>query len=210
MTISATILRVVPRRSLVRNASISIVLAMIPVFGVLYWFAAPNHSWLLVFVVHVAVSIAAVGLLLRQLTVYTEVTTTELAGRGIFSPLQRIPLERIASVVIVPTYVGQSLDSEQQLLVRDASGARLFRMRGNSWNAGDLTAVAEALPGVPAILQEPISIGTFFRSYPGSAYWFENKPWLWAVLGALFVALAVAIAAWVMTVLGMPVGFLRA
>ncbi len=191
-----------------RTAFVSIVLAMIPVFGVLYWFAAQHNSWKLVFVVHVVVSVAAIALLLRQLTVYTAVTATELIGRGIFSPLQHVPLGSIASVVIVPTYAGQSLDPEQQLLVRDASGKRLFRMRGNFWQPGDLVAVAEALPGELVIVQEPISIRTFFRSYPGSAYWFEDKPVLWIAVGVLAVLLAVTIAAWVMTILGMPVALL--
>ncbi|HEY4226535.1 MAG TPA: hypothetical protein VGM70_12050 [Pseudolysinimonas sp.] len=188
----------------------SIVLAMIPVFGVLYWFAAQHGSWHLVFVVHLAVSAAAIAVLLRQLTVYTAVTASELVGRGIFSPLERVPLERIASVVIVSTYVGQSLDAEQQLLVRDASGRRLFRMRGSFWPPGALVAVADSLPGEPVILREPISFRTFFTTYPGSAYWFENKPMLWIAVGVLMVGLAVAIAAWVMTILGMPVALLPA
>src|ERR1700754_842556 len=75
ITVTASTLRIVPRRSLMRTAFISIVLAMIPVFGVLYWFAVQHGSWQLVFVVHLAVSAAAIALLLRQLTVYTAVTT---------------------------------------------------------------------------------------------------------------------------------------
>jgi hypothetical protein len=209
MTATVTTVRVRPRRSLMSTAFVSIVLAMIPVFGVLYWFALQHGNWWLVFVVHLAVTIACLATLGRQLTVFTEVTDTELIGRGIFSPMLRVPLSAIASVVVVPTYVGQSPDPVLQLLVRDESGTPLFRMRGNFWNTDDLKAVAGALPARPIFVHEPISIREFYRDYPGSAYWFQNKPALWIVVFALAVLLTGAVAAWVMTILGMPVGFLR-
>jgi len=121
MTATVTTLRVRPRRSLMTTAFVSIVLTMIPVFGVLYWFAIQHGSWMLVFVVHLAVTIACLATHGRQLTVFTAVTETELVGNGIFSPVVRIPLTAIASVVVVPTYIGQSLEPVPQLLVRDAS-----------------------------------------------------------------------------------------
>ena len=208
MTATMTTVLVRPRRSLMTTAFFSIVLAMIPVFGVLYWFAAQHGSWWLVFVVHLAITIACLATLGRQLTVYTAVTDTELIGRGIFSPMLRVPLSDIASVDIVPTYIGQSPDAVPQLLVRDASGARLFRMRGSFWSSDDLTAVADALPVPTTTAHEPMSIREFYRSYPGSAYWFQNRPALWIAVVVLAVVAAVAVATWVMTIFGMPVGFL--
>jgi len=208
MTATGTHLRVRPRRSLLATAFVSIVLAMIPVFGVLYWFATQHGSWALVFVVHLAVTIACLATLWRQLTVFTAVTDTELVGNGIFSPTVRVPLSAIASVVMVPTYIGQSPDPVLQLLARDASGARLYRMRGNFWRPEDLKAVANALPVTPTYVEEPISIREFYRTYPGSAYWFQNKPALWVVVFVLAVVGIVAVAAWVMRIFGMPVGFL--
>jgi hypothetical protein len=196
-----------PRRSLLTTAFVSIVLAMIPVFGVLYWFSIEHRSWLVVLIVHALVMIAAVVVLARQLTVYSAVTRTELVGRGIFSPLIRVPLTAIASVDLVDTYVGQAPESTTQLLVRDAEGRRLFRMRGNFYQDGDLQRIASALPVRARVTTEPVAIGEFFRTYPGSAYWFEHRPILRAVVFALALAAALVIAAWVMTILGMPVGF---
>ena len=49
------------------------------------------------------------------------------------------------------------------VLVRDAGGARLFRMRGNYWNDGDLDRVAEVLPVAPITVTEPIDLRDFFR-----------------------------------------------
>jgi hypothetical protein len=196
-----------PKRSLLTTGFVSIVLAMIPLFGVLYWFSLEHDSWLVVFIVHILVVIAAIIVLLRQLTVFSAVTATELRGNGIFSPLVRVPLSAIASVDLVETYVGQAPDSATQLLVRDAEGRRLYRMRGNFYQEGDLERIAAALPVPATVSSEPIPLNEFFRSYPGSAYWFEHRPILRGVIFAAALIAALAIAAWVMTILGMPLGF---
>jgi hypothetical protein len=202
-----TVVTVRPRRSLIRTGFISVVLAMIPLFGVLYWFSIEHGSWLVVFVVHVIVTVAFLVTSARQLTVFSAVTETELIGRGIFSPMVRVPLDKIASVHLVETYVGQAPESVTQLLVTDDEGKRLFRMRGNYYRDGDLKAIASALPVPAQVAAEPIELPEFFRTYPGSAYWFEHRPILRIVVFAVALALALAIAAWVMTILGMPVGF---
>jgi hypothetical protein len=108
-------------------------------------------------------------------------------------------------VDIVPVYVGQSPETVPQLLVRDAEGRRLYRLRGTFWHAGDLTKVAEALPVPARIAPEPMSFAEFFAAYPGSAYWFENRPWLMAGLLAVCIAASIAVAVGVMVLLGMPI-----
>lgn len=203
----STLVTVRPRRSLLTTGFVSIVLAMIPLFGVLYWFSFEHGSWFIVFVVHLIVLLAAVVVLVRQLTVYSAVTKTELVGRGIFSPLIRVPLSQVARVDLVETYVGQAPESVTQLLVRDADGKRLFRMRGSFYHDGDLPKIAAALPVKPDVVAEPIGLTEFFRSYPGSAYWFEHRPILRVVVFAVALGAALVIAAWVMTILGMPIGF---
>lgn len=193
MASTTTSVLVRPRRSLVSTAFISIVLGMLPVFGVLYWFGVQHGSWMLVLIVHLVMVVVSVAAMLRQLTVFTSVSATELTGRGIFSPLERVPLDRIASVTLVPTYIGQAPDPVQQLLVRDAAGHRLFRMRGTFWHPGDLAAVAAALPVPATVVKEPISIREFYRLYPGSAYWFEDRPSVRVAVVVLAVLVVVAI-----------------
>ncbi len=202
-----TLVTVRPRRSLITTGFISVVLAMIPLFGVLYWFSIEHDSWFLVFIVHAIVTVLCLLVVVRQLTVYSAVTKTDLVGRGIFSPLIRVPLDKVGAVHLVETYVGQAPEPVTQLLVTDDDGRRLFRMRGNFYREGDLKAIAAALPVKAQVVAEPIGITEFFRSYPGSAYWFEHRPILWIVVFAVSVALALALAAWVLTILGMPVGF---
>ena len=202
-----TLVTVKPRRSLITTAFISVVLAMIPLFGVLYWFAGEHGTWLVVLIVHAFVTVLCILAVARQLTVYSAVTETELVGRGIFSPLVRVPLDKIAAVYLIETYVGQAPESVTQLLVTDDDGKRLFRMRGNYYEPGELPALAAALPVAPQVVSEPIGITEFFRTYPGSAYWFEHRPVLWVVVFAVSLVIAIAATAWIMTVLGMPVGF---
>lgn len=205
---SATALVTVrPRRSLIMTGFISIAVAMVPVFGVLYWFSIEHHSWPAVLVVHVLVTLLAIVIAVRQMMVHSAVTETELIGNGIFTPMVRVPLSQIASVDLVETYVGQTPESVTQLLVRDASGRRLFRMRGNFYPDGALASIAAALPVSPEVISEPISIAEFFRAYPGSAYWFERRPVLRFAVFVAALGIALVIAAWVMTILGMPVGF---
>ena len=182
-----------PRRSLMRTAFISVVLGMLPIFAVLYWFGSRNGSWPIVLCVHSALVVASLLTLVRQLRVFSAVSATELSGNGIFSPVERIPLGAIASVTLVPTYVGQVPEPVQQLLALDARGHTLFRMRGNFWHPGDLTAIATAIPVPSTVVKEPIGIQEFFDTYPGSAYWFENNPALRVgiVIGAIAIVLGV-------------------
>ncbi len=200
-----TVVRIAPRRSLLISALISIVVVLVPVSALLYWFAIPRGEWLWVVVVQAIVVVAGLTLLLRQLTVDTVVADGELRGRGIFSPMVRVPLEKIATVDIVPVYVGQSPETVPQLLVRDADGRRLYRLRGTFWHARDLAKVAEVLPVSPRIVPEPMSYPEFFAAYPGSAYWFENRPWLIAALVGVVAAACIAVAVAVMTLLGIPI-----
>jgi hypothetical protein len=208
VTVEGTRVLVKPRRSLLTTALLSAALAFIPVFGVLYWFAIDHGSWQAVAIVNVVVVLIGLALVARQLTVHAEVTETELRGNGIFTPMVHVPLDRIRSVILVPTYIGQAPDAVTQLLVRDARGRRLFRMRGNFWHAEDLRAVADSLPVRTVVVDEPIALSDFFRTYPDSAYWFEDKPGLRIVLIGGLIAAALGIAVWVMTILGMPIGFI--
>lgn len=208
VTVEGTRVLVKPRRSLLTTALLSAALAFIPVFGVLYWFAIDHESWQAVAVVNIVVVLLGVALVARQLAVHAEVTETELRGNGIFTPLVTVPLERVRSVLLVPTYVGQAPEAVTQLLIRDSRGRRLFRMRGNFWNPADLRAVADSLPVRVVVIDEPMPLSEFFSAYPGSAYWFEDKPGLRVVLIGGLIAVALAIAVWVMTILGMPIGFM--
>ncbi len=200
-----TVVRVAPRRSLLVSGLVSILLVLLPISALLYWFAGPRGQGGWVALAQAIVVGASLTMLFRQLTVDTVVADGELRGRGIFSPMVRVPLTRIAKVDLVPVYVGQSPETVPQLLVRDAGGARLFRLRGTYWHTGDLEKVAQALPVPTTVAAEPMSISEFFAAYPGSAYWFENRPWLVAGVLAVVIGAGIAVAWGIMTLFGMPI-----
>ncbi|QEO08721.1 hypothetical protein [Protaetiibacter larvae] len=197
-----------PKYSLLSNAFAAIGLATAPVFAVAYWFAASRGG--IEFVAIANVVVVAIGLLLlwRQLRIFAAVTETELIGNGIFTRLVRVPLADITEVRLVPTYQGAAPDPTVQLLVTGAGGRRLFRMRGNFWHEGDLKAIAAALPLPLETVADPLTMHDFFRAYPGSAYWFEDRRLLQILLIAAAALVAFAAALGIMLLLGLPVRFL--
>lgn len=197
MTAERTVVLARPRTGLLLTAMWSLVLAMIPTFGVLYIVGAGNGAWTWVLAAQAVIVGACAALAIRQLTVHTRVTETEIMGRGIFSPFIRVRLDAIATAVIVKTYTGDNPETVEQLLLRDADGTRLYRMRGNFYEPGALHRVAEALPVTASIVAEPMPISQFFVDYPTSEYWFENKPalrFIWIPVGLLLVLIAAALA----------------
>lgn len=199
------VLRIVPRRSLLVSALVSSLVVVIPLSALFFWFAIPRGQAIFVVLALGILVVVAAAILMRQLCVDTVITATELRGRGIFSPLVRVPLDSIASVALVPSYVGQAAEPVTQLLVRDADGHRLFRLRGNYWHPGDLRKVASALPVATTVIAEPMTLSEFYAAYPGSAYWFENRPWVTVALFAVVVAICVGISLGVMRLLDMPI-----
>lgn len=183
-----------PRRSLLATAFVSILLATSPVFAVLYWLAAEDQSlWIPVLVVHLGLFFAGVGLFLRQLMVFTRLDDEELYGNGFFTPTIRVRLDDIAEVIMADTHVGIQPDPVTQLLIRNADGRRLYRMRGNYWHRSDLETLVAALPVEVTLRPKPMRMGEFFRDYPGSAYWFEGRPWI-NVLGVVALLALVTVA----------------
>jgi hypothetical protein len=193
---AAAVVRVRPRAGLLGTAAITSVVVTSPLFAVLYWLGIAAGTWPIVLVAHAAVLLGCVLIGLRQLSLFVEVRDGRLRGNGIFTPLEQVELARIARVDLVDTYVGLNPTPVRQLLVRDAEGARLFRMRGNFWRPGDLERIAAALPVPPVTVTEPIDLREFFRRYPGSAYWFENKPavTILAIAAGLIAVVAIAAA----------------
>jgi len=194
-----------PRRALLATAFVSILLASSPIFAVLYWLTSDERGvWIPVLVVHLALFLSGIGLFIRQLMVFTTLTDDELCGNGIFSPVVRVRLDDIAEVVVVDTHIGLQPEPITQYLVRDRAGRRLYRLRGNYWHVADLDALVDALPVEATRVAAPVKLREFFRAYPGSAYWFEGRPWI-QVLGVLgLIAVVTGVLLWTMALVGIP------
>lgn len=202
------VVRVRPKFSLLSNGFSAVVLATAPPYGVAYWFAARHGEAGLVLLAGAGILVIGGLLLWRQLRIYSEVTETELRGNGIFTPLVRVPLADIREVLLVPTYLGAAPEPVLQLLVTDARGRRVYRSRGNFWHEADLITLAAALPVRYELVSEPMSLRDFFRTYPGSAYWFEARRSIQVTLVAALAVLGFIAMTLVMLALGLPVRFI--
>ncbi|TPW77343.1 hypothetical protein [Schumannella soli] len=191
MTTPTTLVYARLRRSILVGAITALVLALVPVTVAL---VVLGDGLLPTVLIESAIVIACVVIGLRQLTIHVRLTDRELSGNGIFSPMVRVDLDDVHEVLLVPTFVGSAPEPVLQLLVRDATGRRLFRLRGNFWDDGLLEKLAAALPVPVQTIAEPVTSKSFFETYPGSEYWFENKPWLRvaAILGVGLLVLGVA------------------
>lgn len=190
------------------NAFAAILLGTAPILGVAYWFASVKGGVELVVIATVVVLVVGLLLVWRQLSVYSALTDTELMGNGIFSPMVRVKLADIREVQLVPTYLGAAPEPALQLLVSGDHGERLFRMRGNFYHKKELRAFAASLPVPVETTKEPMALQDFFRAYPGSAYWFENRRPLQVAIVAVALLLALAAAVAIMSALGLPIRFL--
>ncbi|GAB3132250.1 YdbT family protein [Marisediminicola antarctica] len=196
--------RVVPRRILVRNALWSYLLISLALFGSLYYLSIPRGTWPGLVAGQLVTILVCLTAYLRYRLTYIEVTTESIIERGFFGFTRRIPLSRVATTVLAETYRSHAPDSTPQLVVRDAAGRRLLRMRGTFWSLAAIRRVADAT-GVPTEhYPDPITSREFFANFPGSAYWFEHRPALFVVTVLAVFAVSLAVVLGLMWLAGIP------
>lgn len=207
--VPAFVVKVHPRRSLVRNGVLSYALLSLPLFATLYFFSTSSAVWFSVLSVHALTLAIAALAYLRFTAVFIGVTSTAIYERGFLGRSRVIWLSKVATAALVYTYRSSSTETLPQVLVRSTDNNRVLRMRGIFWSETDMRAVAAVITASAAIAlderHEPITAGTFFAEYPGSAYWFENRPAIIvaAVIVTLLVALGVVLG--FMALMGIPV-----
>ena len=180
---------------LLRDGVLSYLFGALPVFAVLYLLGIPHGNGPLVALLHLAsLPTILVAVALHRRT-FIEVTATEILEQGYFGGIRSSPIARVHSVTRVETYLADTSDTVPQLLVTDADGLLLLRMRGIFWPEASMDAVSAALGGATGRPLEPMATGELFRRFPGSRYWFEQNPL------ALGIAIAAAIA---FAAVGMP------
>lgn len=207
--VPAFVVKVHPRRSLVRNGVLSYVLLSLPLFGTLYFFSTSSAVWFSVFSVHMLTLGIAALVYLRFTAVFIGVTSTAIYERGFLGRQREMCVAKVATAALVYTYRSSSTESSPQLLVRCTDNNRVLRMRGIFWSEADMRSVAAVITSSAAIVlderTEPVTARTFFAEYPGSAYWFENRPAV--IVAAVIVTLlaALALVLGFMAFMGIPV-----
>ena len=199
------LLRLTPKKGMLRGVVWSILLVTVPVLGALFFLGLGNGSW----PIALAGLVLSVGLCLIGFSLYRStfigVATTTIEERGFWGGKSSSPRAEIASIVLAKIYTAAAPDPLPQLIVRTAEGSRMLRMRGIYWTLDDMRSVVVALDASPSLPIETMTAEEFFTRYPGSAYWFEERP-LFRVLVVIagFVVGAAAILG-IMRVLGFPI-----
>jgi hypothetical protein len=189
-----------------RTGLLSYLLLSIPLFGALYVLSVPNGTWNVALAFQL-LTLVAVGLaFIRYRRTYIGVTSESLEERGFFSRLISIPLAGVHAAVLVETYRSSSAETVHQLLLSGVDGQRMLRMRGAFWHEATMRQLVATL-GIPvAERNDPMTKAAFFSEYPGSAYWFENRPAIavLAIVGGLVVILGLVLS--MMAMMNIPLG----
>jgi hypothetical protein len=166
----------------------------------------PSGSWPITVVAEgITLVLLGFGYYLFQ-TTYPVVSATHFTERGFFGRPVITPISEVRSTVIAHTTSTSPSETLPQLIVRNAHGQRILRMRGVFWTEESIRAAAAAL-GTP--LDEPVDPVTskqFFELYAGSAYWFENRRGVAIGIIVLAVVACVGIVLGLMRMLGLPFG----
>jgi hypothetical protein len=187
-----------PRAELMRTGLLSYLLLSIPLFGALYFLSAPDGPWGVALVFHL-LTLAVVGLAYIQYRrTYIGVTVDFLEERGFLTKVISIPLASVQSAVLVETYRSSSAETVHQLVLSGVDGQRMLRMRGTFWHETAMRQLVATL-GIPVTERvEAMTKKAFFAEYPGSAYWYENRP----------VIAVLAIAGGLIAILGLDLGLM--
>ncbi|MCU1639425.1 MAG: hypothetical protein JWL94_2072 [Microbacteriaceae bacterium] len=197
--------RVVPKKILVHNAVLSLVLIWLPVFGSLHVLGIPKGMGALVLTAElVSLAVAAFAYIRYRMT-FIGVTGDQLTGRGFLSLARSAPLSSVESVVLVETYRAHATDSTPQLLLRDRDGKRILRMRGTFWTEKSMRTIAGVIERPLVHAAEPVTKKEFFDTYPSAAYWFENRPSVTALFVVITSVASLGVVLGLMSLAGIPI-----
>ncbi|MCU1421226.1 MAG: hypothetical protein JWN36_877 [Microbacteriaceae bacterium] len=175
------LIRLSPRAVLIRNIIMSVMFVSITVFGVLFFLGLRNGSWPIAIIgLAASLVVCALGYALHRST-FIGITHTTIEERGFFGRRNSVPKKDVAKIVFAHTYTNASPESVPQLVVTDAKGHRLLRMRGVFWTLESMRSVIASIDVPATSHRESMSMREFFTRYPSAAYWFENRPALLTV-----------------------------
>jgi hypothetical protein len=189
------------RPSLMRSGTLAITAGAVPLFAVLYWLSISQGSWRRVLVVHMVFMALWAFAWFRWRRVYVRVDDERVTKQS-FLVRTVVAREDVAEILIAQTYRDSSADTVPQLLALSVKGNRLFRLRGYFWAHDDMLAIAKAVGVRPRIAAEPLTRREFYAAHPGSAYWYEGRPWLKTAGIVIALVAAAGFVGWLMTAIG--------
>jgi hypothetical protein len=192
------------KRGILRSGLLILLIVPLPIFVSFALLDTRTGPWPFAAGEALCLALASLGVgLFRRVCI--GVTATTIEERGFWGRLNSLPLSDVGSIVVARTYAGSSAETHPQLLVRDRAGKRMLRMRGIFWPEQSMRAVAESLGERVHYIDEPMTSAEFLARYPGTAYWFENRPGIAIATLATLVIVCVAAVLGLMKLLGLPI-----
>ena len=192
-------MRLLPHRSLFRQALLATIAFLLPVTAVLYWITIPNGPWIVVLVTHILASLAFAIASWSYFAVGVWVSPTGIAERGFFGRRSYHPASDIESILLVQTFHG-STETVPQLFVCGLNNTQLVRMRGQFWSEADMRRVPEILDIPITEVAESLTPSELLQEYRSLLYWFERRPVLAAAVFSVSVVIGGALI-WLVTLL---------
>ncbi|MHC5795101.1 hypothetical protein ACVXZ4_02980 [Lacisediminihabitans sp. FW035] len=199
------LVRLRPRRSLLWSGILVFIIVPLPIDATLLILGVTGGSWVIpVMGAAIVVAMFLIALYLLQ-TSYVTISATEIVEREYFTRPVSTPLSKVRTVVIAHTFSSSSSETLPQLLVRDAQGKRILRMRGVFWTEEAIRAAAAAIGTPVDEPADPLTSKQFFEQYSGSAYWFEGRRGLGIAIVVVVGILCVGLTIGLMSLIGLPI-----
>lgn len=154
----------------------TLIVVPLPLIGVLVFLRLPEGA--LPAAAAAALVCLAIGFWTLNLFKGTSigVTADAIEEVGFFGQKTVSLKEDIGSVALVHTYYGELAETHPQLIVRNRDNQRMLRMRGTFWTEESMRIIAGELGAVIEEPTAPMTARQLFSRYPGTAYWFEDRP----------------------------------
>jgi len=199
------VVRLRPRRSLLWSGILVFIIVPLPIDATLLILGVTGGSWVIpVIGAAIVIAMFLIALYLLQ-TSYVTISATEIVEREYFTRPVSTPLSKVRTVVIAHTFSSSSSETLPQLLVRDAQGKRILRMRGVFWTEEAIRAAAAAIGSPVDEPADPLTSKQFFEQYSGSAYWFEGRRGLGIAIVVVVGILCVGLTIGLMSLIGLPI-----
>ena len=177
--------RLRPHRHLFRQALFAVLAFMTPVLVVMYALTVPDGPWEAVLATHILITLLVALAFVLYYRVGIWVDSTSITEVGFFGRTTRVEASEISSVFLAEVFEASGTSTLPQLFVRDLKGAQVIRMRGQFWSRESMELVLATLEVPSHERDDSVSTRELGDEYPGLLYWFERRPVLAAVAGAL-------------------------
>ena len=119
------------------------------------------------------------------------ITSAEIKERGYFGITHSVPIEEIASMVLIRVSDVGTGEFRKHAFVLDANGKVLLRMRGKFWDRETVNQFAQSLDVPVTLIEHPLTPLELRKEHGALLYRYERHPHLTttgAVLGGTIIA----------------------